>query len=198
MTSREFRYAGFWVRAAARAIDVLVIVGIYNFFYIVDRFGASAGLWAPSGFEDNAPAGRLSLDNIVRGVFFLGFPIFYYVYLHGAYGQTFGKMALKIRVVNEDGTRLDYRRAFFRWLGYFLCVFTLYIGYLMAAFDRRKQGLHDRVCRTLVIHADPGHELNAGAGPGNGGSTTDHRAPPAVPSGPGDVPSVPSPPLPPA
>lgn len=158
MTSTELRYAGFWVRAAARIIDFLVIVGIYNIFYIVDRFGASAGLWAPSGFEENVPERRLSPDNTVRGAFFLCFPIFYYVYLHGSYGQTFGKMAFRIRVVNEDGTPLDYKRAFLRWLGYFLCVFTLYIGYVMAAFDRRKQGLHDRVCRTLVVHTDPVRE----------------------------------------
>lgn len=154
MSTKDYPYAGFWVRAAARVVDFLVIVGIYNLFYLVDRFGASAGLWAPSGLDDVAAMGSFSPENVVRGVFFLGFPVFYYVYLHGAYGQTFGKMAFKILVINEDGTPLDFRKAFLRWLGYFLCVFTLYIGYLLAAFDRRKQGLHDRVCRTLVVHVD--------------------------------------------
>lgn len=162
----NFRYAGFWVRAAARIVDFLVIVGIYNLFYLVDRFGASAGLWAPSGLDDVMAIGRFSPENVVRGAFFLGFPVFYYVYLHGAYGQTFGKMAFRIRVINEDGTPLDFRRAFLRWLGYFLCVLTLYIGYLVAAFDKRKQGLHDRVCRTLVVHVDDAPLSNAGsAGP---------------------------------
>ncbi|KRT73949.1 MAG: hypothetical protein XU12_C0006G0116 [Deltaproteobacteria bacterium CSP1-8] len=28
---------------------------------------------------------------------------------HGAFGQTFGKMALRIKAVNEDGSPLDYR-----------------------------------------------------------------------------------------
>ena len=152
LSTKEYAYAGFWIRAAARVVDILVIVGIYNIFYLVDRFGASAGLWPPSGFEDIYAVGCLSPENVVRGVFFLGFPVFYYVYMHGAFGQTFGKMALKIRVINEDGSPLDYRRAFLRWLGYFLCVFTLYAGYVWAAFDRRKQGFHDRVCRTIVVH----------------------------------------------
>ena len=152
MTDREYPYAGFWVRAAARIVDILVIVGIYNIFYLVDRFGSSAGIWSPSGFEDISTIGCFSPENVVRGIFFLGFPVFYYVYLHGSCGQTFGKMALKIRVINEDGSPLNYRRAFLRWLGYFLCVFTLYIGYIWAAFDSRKQGLHDRICRTLVVH----------------------------------------------
>jgi uncharacterized RDD family membrane protein YckC len=154
LPTKEYPYAGFWVRAAARVVDFLVIVGIYNLFYLVDRYGASAGLWAPSGLDDVAAMGRFFPENVIRGAFFLGFPVFYYVYLHGAYGQTFGKMAFKIMVINEDGTPLDFRKAFLRWLGYFLCVITLYIGYLLAAFDRRKQGLHDRVCRTLVVHID--------------------------------------------
>jgi len=155
LTTPGHPYAGFWVRAAARTIDFLVILGIYNLFYLVDKVGASAGLWAPISIEDvYAATGRLSPDNVVRGIFFFGFPVFYYVYLHGACGQTFGKMALKIKVINEDGSPLGYRRAFLRWLGYFLCVFTFYVGYLWAAFDKRKQGLHDRVCRTLVVRTD--------------------------------------------
>lgn len=155
MTTREFSYAGFWIRAAARVIDYLVILGIYNLFYVVDRIGASAGLWTPGSYEDfYAYSGWISLDNIARGAFFFGFPVFYYTYLHGAYGQTFGKMAFRIKVINEDGSPLGYGRAFLRWMGYFLCVFTLYAGYLLAAFDKRKQGLHDKVCKTFVVRAD--------------------------------------------
>jgi uncharacterized RDD family membrane protein YckC len=155
LATHESPYAGFWIRLVARVIDFLVILGIYNLFYLVDRLGGSAGLWPPASIEDVFGAARgLAPDNIVRAIFFFGFPVFYYVYLHGTCGQTFGKMALKIRVVNEDGTPLDYRRAFFRWLGYFLCVFTFYIGYLWVAFDQRKQGLHDRVCKTIVVRTD--------------------------------------------
>jgi uncharacterized RDD family membrane protein YckC len=147
-------FAGFWIRVAARTIDILVILGIYNLFYLVDRFGASAGLWMSVPADDiYSITGVFSMENLVRAAFFFGFPIFYYVYLHGAYGQTFGKMAMRIKVINEDGSPLDYRRAFIRWLGYFICVFTLYIGYVWVAFDRRKQGLHDRVCGTLVVRS---------------------------------------------
>ncbi|MGE5246794.1 MAG: RDD family protein [Verrucomicrobiota bacterium] len=147
-------YAGFWSRAAARIIDVLLIVAAYNLVYVVDRFGAGAGLWAGSGLAEGDVDGGLSLANALRALFFLGFPIFYYVYLTGSCGQTFGKMALKIKVINEDGTTLDYRKAFLRWLGYFLCDLTFNIGYIWAAFDSRKQGLHDKVCKTLVIRTD--------------------------------------------
>jgi len=147
-------YAGFWSRAAARIIDVVLILAAYELIYIGDRIGAQAGLWADSGLGETGAAGAFSLSNVLRGLFFLLFPVFYYVYLHGSTGQTFGKMAVRIRVVNEDGTPLDYRKAFLRWLGYFLCDLTFNIGYIWAAFDARKQGLHDKVCRTLVLRTD--------------------------------------------
>src|SRR5512135_1204042 len=148
-------YAGFWSRAAARVIDLLIIIAAFNMIYLVDRLGADAGLWTGMELSEGYLTGAgLSMANVLRGFFFLTFPVFYYVYLHGTYGQTFGKMALKIKVVNEDETPLDYRKAFLRWLGYFLCDLTFYIGYLWAAFDHRKQGLHDKVCRTVVVRTD--------------------------------------------
>ena len=154
MMMEDHHYAGFWIRLFARAIDLILILATFNLFYMVDQMGADAGLWAPSGFDNVFDFGfdRLTAENVLRVAFFVLFPVFYYVYLHGAYGQTFGKMALRIKVLNEDGTPLDYRRAFLRWLGYFLCDLTLNIGYLWAAFDPRKQGLHDKVCRTIVVH----------------------------------------------
>jgi uncharacterized RDD family membrane protein YckC len=141
-------YAGFWVRAAARIVDVVLILAVFNLVYLADRLGEGAGLWTESGVGEGV---GFSPSDVVRGIFFLAFPIFYYVYLHGNGGQTFGKMALKIKVVNEDGSPLDYSGAFLRWLAYFLCDLTLNIGYVWAAFDARKQGLHDKVCRTVVV-----------------------------------------------
>jgi uncharacterized RDD family membrane protein YckC len=147
-------YAGFWSRAAARVIDLVLIIAAFNMIYIADRIGSEAGLWAGSGLEESDIGEGLSLPNMLRIGFFFMFPVFYYVYLHGSCGQTFGKMILRIKVINEDGTPIDYKKAFLRWLGYFLCDLTFNIGYLWAAFDSRKQGLHDKVCRTLVVRAD--------------------------------------------
>lgn len=151
----EFEYAGFWVRAAARVIDLLIILAVFNLFYLLDRYGVAAGLWAGGGFEEPLAGGEISVEQVMRGVFFLGFPVFYYVYLHGACGQTFGKMALRIRVLNEDGSPIDFRKALARWFGYLLCDLTLYFGYIWVAFDSRKQGLHDRICRTIVVRDTP-------------------------------------------
>ena len=155
-TGEDPRYAGFWIRAAARVIDLILLLAAFQLFLLVDRKGAEAGWWAASGIGDTIGSGRLLLENAARGFLFLGFPVLYYVSLHGAFGQTVGKMVLGIRVVNEDGSSMTYRKAFFRWLGYLLCDLTLNIGYVWAAFDPRKQGLHDKVCRTIVVHEHTG------------------------------------------
>lgn len=160
---REFDYAGFWVRAAARVIDLLVILAVFNVFYLLDRYGSEAGMWAGGGFEESFAADRFSADQVMRGVFYLGFPVFYSVYLHGTCGQTFGKMALRIRVLNEDGSPIGFRKAMARWFGYLLCDLTLYFGYFWAAFDARKQGLHDRICRTIVVRDPHGTAVEGGA-----------------------------------
>ena len=173
----HYHFAGFWSRAAARVIDLLIIIAAFNLIYLADRIGADAGLWTGMGLDEGSWTGTgFSMANVLRGLFFLTFPVFYYVYLHATYGQTFGKMALKIKVVNEDGTPLDYRKAFLRWLGYFLCDLTFYIGYLWAAFDHRKQGLHDKVCRTVVVRTDVPYPLPVVVEP-----EAPTEAPPAVP-----------------
>jgi len=165
-STEQLHFAGFWSRAAARIIDLVLILAAFNVIYLADRLGADAGLWSGMGLGERDLSGAgFSMANILRGLFFLSFPVFYYVYLHGTCGQTFGKMALKIKVVNEDGTPLDYRKAFLRWLGYFLCDLTFYIGYVWAAFDHRKQGLHDKVCKTLVVRTDVRFPVPAAAEP---------------------------------
>jgi uncharacterized RDD family membrane protein YckC len=74
------------------------------------------------------------------------------VFFIGYCGQTPGKMALRIKVVCTDGSQLTYGRAAKREvLGKFVSSILLGIGYLMVAFDHRKQGLHDKIADTYVI-----------------------------------------------
>lgn len=93
--------------------------------------------------------------------------VVYEVWLLGSWrGQTVGKRACGIRVINADGTMLDSGDALRRTLASFLSTFTLGIGYVMAAFDDRKRALHDRIANTLHIYADedvPGRVRRAAA-----------------------------------
>ncbi|MEO5575458.1 MAG: RDD family protein [Gaiellaceae bacterium] len=80
----------------------------------------------------------------------------YYTALIGSRSQTFGKMALGIKVVDaESSSPIGYARAFTRWLSTaamraLLTVPTV-IDHLWPLRDRRNQTLHDKVARSVVV-----------------------------------------------
>jgi uncharacterized RDD family membrane protein YckC len=78
-------------------------------------------------------------------------PPLYEIILIGKYGATWGKMAMKIKVVRPDGSRISYARSTGRYFAKILSGMILYIGYLMAFWDEEKCALHDRICQTRVI-----------------------------------------------
>ena len=76
----------------------------------------------------------------------------YYAWFHASNSQaTLGKMAVGIKVVRGDGSRITLARGVGRYFGFMLSSLTLGIGLLMAAFTERKQALHDILCDTLVV-----------------------------------------------
>ncbi|MDH1661360.1 RDD family protein [Stenotrophomonas sp. GD03777] len=144
----EVVYAGFWKRVAAYMIDYVVLAvpgGIIGAIIGV-VLGASMGA-VGSGETSIEIVAQLAsaLINMVIGVA-------YYTWFHSSQGgATLGKMAVGIKVVRSNGDRLTRGRAFGRYWAMLLSSFTLGIGFLMAAFTERKQGLHDMICDTLVV-----------------------------------------------
>jgi uncharacterized RDD family membrane protein YckC len=64
---------------------------------------------------------------------------------------TFGKQLLKVRVCDIYGERINATQALQRNLFKYLSVATLFIGYLIAFFNKKQQCLHDMLADTLVI-----------------------------------------------
>ena len=125
----EPEYMGFWIRAAAGFIDVTVIGAIWA---LMDIF--------------HAP---LSTDLIA----YVAYPV-YYVALTGLRGQTLGKMALGIMVVNAQGEVPGIGRAAFREIvGKFVSEIAIFLGYLWVGWDKRKRGWHDHIAKTYVVRA---------------------------------------------
>jgi len=62
---------------------------------------------------------------------------------------TLGKMALGLKVTDEQGRRISFARATARYFSKFISA-ILFIGYIMAGFTARKQALHDMIAGTLV------------------------------------------------
>ena len=76
----------------------------------------------------------------------------YFIIFIGASGQTPGKKMLGLCVKRADGMSMDYKTAAARCLiGYPLCFLTFGLGFLWALWDKRKQGLHDKIANTLVV-----------------------------------------------
>jgi uncharacterized RDD family membrane protein YckC len=125
------RYAGFTVRFAALLIDLLIIrvaVGLGVFVF------GRAGIYLP--FELT---------------FILAF-LLYSVLLTGRWGRTAGKAALGLRVQYSQDTGPGYGKALFReTICKFFSAAFLFIGFLWAAFSRRKQAWHDYLSRSTVV-----------------------------------------------
>jgi uncharacterized RDD family membrane protein YckC len=138
-----FRWAGFWIRFAAIVLDGLILLplSIAIQLMIGMSFGQIIGL-------DSGSIMMLVVSQL------LGFAtgVAYEVTFVGRFGATLGKMACGIRVITPGGGKVSYLRALARYFAKLLNMLTIYIGYVMAAFDPVKRGLHDRICNTLVVY----------------------------------------------
>jgi len=147
----RLRYAGFWWRFLAYLID-LVIQGTVSRLLQYAFFPSSLVIATPppgaTPFETIGPAlaklGWLTLLSTAISVT-------YSTWFIGALGAVPGMMALGLKVVRPDGSRVGYGRAFGRYFAAFLSGLILGIGYLLIAFDAEKRGLHDMICDTRVI-----------------------------------------------
>ena len=70
-------------------------------------------------------------------------------------GATFGKQALHIRVFDEDGQNLNLSKALMRNIVKVICGSTFLIGFIVAAFTKNKQALHDIFAGTVVVEDAP-------------------------------------------
>lgn len=129
------KYAGFWIRALAICLDGVIQVVLGGLAGVV------LALSLPGGANNTL---YTAIATVLGAAYYIG--------MHGAYGQTLGKMAFNIKVLQASGEPLDYETAFIRWLGTFANLFTLGIGYLMAGFKSNKRGLHDVIAGTKVVY----------------------------------------------
>ena len=76
----------------------------------------------------------------------------YFVFSESSRWQsTIGKKLLGIKVIDFEGKRISFGKAFLRLLGKWISGQTLLIGYLMAFFTKNKQALHDLLAGTFVL-----------------------------------------------
>jgi uncharacterized RDD family membrane protein YckC len=86
--------------------------------------------------------------------FLLGFVLkwCYFVFLESScLKATVGKIICGILVLDKDGRRISLKRANKRYWGKLLSTLTLYIGFMLAGWTKRKRALHDFTAGTFVV-----------------------------------------------
>ncbi|MBO9829446.1 RDD family protein [Xanthomonas sp. A2111] len=146
----EVVQAGFWKRVAAYLIDAFLVGIVSNVIQFVVILGFMGVNRVGSQPNFTSAAGIIML--LMMYLVPLAISALYYGLFHASTKQaTLGKMAVGIKVVRTDGSRITVARGIGRYFGFMLSGLTVGIGYLMAAFTERKQALHDMLCDTLVV-----------------------------------------------
>jgi uncharacterized RDD family membrane protein YckC len=140
----EQEYAGFWIRTGAAIIDTILTL-IITAPLLTAIYGAE--YW----FSD-------------KGFSLLGGWDFFFNYLFPAMAiivlwvyksATPGKMATKLTIVDaETGGKPSTGQFLVRYLSYYISTIPLCLGFIWVAFDKRKQGWHDKLAGTVVIKSN--------------------------------------------
>jgi uncharacterized RDD family membrane protein YckC len=87
-------YAGFWQRFGAGIVDAIVLIPIAYILYYLEGISIVAAM--------------------IVAVISSALYSVYTIYFHFRYGATLGKMALKIKVTNPDGSAINLKQALLR------------------------------------------------------------------------------------
>ena len=77
--------------------------------------------------------------------------LYYTIMETSKFQATVGKLAVGLKVTDGNGEKLDFTKALVRNLCKIISSMILFIGYIMAGFTEKKQGLHDIIAGTLVV-----------------------------------------------
>jgi len=169
MEDKEFIYAGFWKRFLAYIIDQLIINIAQSILIFPVLFFMGLGIFS-SGIDDLEQFVSISnnyqmsedhaillgsailITILVFGIIATFINWLYYALMESSPKQaTLGKMALGLKVVDENGMRISFARASGRFFGKILSGLILNIGFIIAGFTAKKQALHDILANCLVI-----------------------------------------------
>jgi len=120
--------AGFWRRFGAYLLDTIILGIPYLVLYLIVGQGVAYAL-------------SIAID------------LAYFAYFEGgASGQTLGKRALGIRVIDfRTGGPIGYGRAGIRFVARILSALPLLLGYFWMLWDKEKQTWHDKLAGAVVV-----------------------------------------------
>lgn len=140
----DLAYTGFWLRVWAALIDtvLLFIITVPPLFAIYGRaYGESQGvIHGPAHFV---------ISYILPAVLV--------IVLWCKLGNTPGKRAIGATIVDaHTGGKPTVTQFIIRYVGYYLSMIGLFLGFIWVGIDARKQGWHDKLAGTVVVRRKPG------------------------------------------
>ena len=136
-------YAGFWLRFCAIIIDSILFILLLIPLPLIYGFGQ---------YLNSGPLSYLGVWHILLELIL---PITLTILLWLRFSATPGKMFLKLKIVDtKTSGPISFRQALIRYIGYLPSFYCLLLGILWVAFDKRKQGWHDKLASTAVIRVN--------------------------------------------
>ena len=136
----EPHYAGFWIRLAASLIDTIlltaIILPLLITFYGKAYFSSDKFIQGPADF-------------LLTWIF----PILAIMAFWFAKSATPGKILFRLLIVDAKTLQKPSTKQFIiRYLGYYVSALPFCLGFIWIGFDKHKQGWHDKLASTFVIH----------------------------------------------
>jgi len=135
VSSSEAEYASMGRRLGGYLIDYIPVLVIIVVFVVYSAArGQSVGAFHPI--------------SIILGLLFIS----YEALMLGTRGQTLGKMAVGVRVVNADGTPISMGQGWGRAFARSILGWLFIVDYIPAFFTAEKTTIHDMLAKTRVIN----------------------------------------------
>ena len=135
----DLKYVGFWKRTVAGLVDTFLII-LVTLPILIWVYGIE--------YLNNEHMEKGSFDFIINYVF----PTIAVILLWKYYQATPGKMIFKATIVDaKTGGNPSLRQLIIRYLGYIISTIPLGLGIFWVAFDKKKQGFHDKLANTVVV-----------------------------------------------
>lgn len=171
------RYAGFWRRLVADIINNILLLPILSLILPASRWSGVlkaatlpfGHLHTPTtyGIQSPIPAPLPSFASLVapltahpaEQLLTTLITVTYTIVFWMRYMGTPGKLLMRCHLVDAQTFRpVTFRQSVLRNIGYLVSWGTLGLGFLWIAWDRRKQGFHDKIAGTVVLYVGPIHK----------------------------------------
>jgi uncharacterized RDD family membrane protein YckC len=153
LESIKTNYAGFFLRVLAYFIDVIPMMVLLILFFLI--FTDIKDVFIK--YLDNPHDLQARQDfiynyrNKIRNISTLLWIVYSIVFEASPFQGTLGKILLKIKVSNIDGSRITIGKSVIRNIFKLVSGFIVFIGLIMVGITKNKQGLHDMVAKTVVL-----------------------------------------------